>query len=242
MLSAKHKNICVVGDPDQSIYGFRGSNYRNILNFEKDYPNAKLLLMEQNYRSSREIVAVADAFIAKNKNLSCLQDSYVLEFLNLPEKHKEKDLRKSIVSNMKNFILEFGKDFTFIGEEYRIQVGNTDFFIDLLFYNRELSCLVAIELKTEKFKPEHLGQLNFYLEALDRDVKKANENPSVGLILCTDKDDTVVEYALNRSLPPALIANYQLFLPNKEVLENKLREIAESVDTRESNENEEILN
>lgn len=102
--------------------------------------------------------------------------------------------------------------------------------------------MVAIELKTEKFKPEHLGQLNFYLEALDRDVKKENENPSVGLILCTDKDDTVVEYALNRSLSPALIANYQLFLPNKGVLENKLREIAESVDTRESNENEEILN
>lgn len=196
------------------------------------------LLFERTMLSAKKNELV----IAKNKNLSCLKDSYVLEFLNLPEKHKEKDLRKSIVSNMKNFILEFGKDFTFIGEEYRIQVGNTDFFIDLLFYNRELSCLVAIELKTEKFKPEHLGQLNFYLEALDRDVKKENENPSVGLILCTDKDDTVVEYALNRSLSPALIANYQLFLPNKEVLENKLREIAESVDTRESNENEEILN
>ena len=90
---------------------------------------------------------------------------------NLPENHKEKDLRKSIVSNI--------KDFTCVGEEYRIQVWNTDFFIDLLFYNRELSRLVAIELKTEKFKPKHLGELNFYLEALDRDIKKENKNPSV---------------------------------------------------------------
>ncbi len=177
-----------------------------------------------------------ELFISKNKGLSCLRDSYVLEFLNLPENHKEKDLRKSIVSNIKDFILEFGKDFTFVGEEYRIQVGNTDFFIDLLFYNRELSCLVAIELKTEKFKPEHLGQLNFYLEALDQDIKKENENPSVGLILCTDKDDTVVKYALNRNLSPALIADYQLCLPNKEILESKLREIAESAESKENEE------
>lgn len=173
-----------------------------------------------------------ELFISNNSGLSCLRDNYVLEFLNLSEEHKEKDLRKAIIQNMKKFILEFGKDFTFIGEEYRVQVGNTDFSIDLLFYNRELSCLVAIELKTGKFRPEHLGQLNFYLEALDRDVKKENENPSVGLVLCTSKDDAVVEYALSRSLSPALIADYKLHLPNKEILENKLREIAESADSK----------
>ncbi len=172
-----------------------------------------------------------ELFISNNSGLSCLRDNYVLEFLNLSEGHKEKDLRKAIIQNMKKFILEFGKDFTFIGEEYRVQVGNTDFSIDLLFYNRELSCLVAIELKTGKFRPEHLGQLNFYLEALDRDVKKENENPSVGLVLCASKDDAVVEYALSRSLSPALIADYKLHLPNKEILENKLREIAESADS-----------
>lgn len=177
-----------------------------------------------------------ELFISKNTGLSCLRDNYVLEFLDLPGDHKEKDLRKSIVSNIKNFILEFGKDFAFVGEEYRIQVGNTDFFIDLLFYNRELACLVAVELKTEKFKPEHLGQLNFYLEALDQDIKKENENPSVGLILCTDKDDTVVKYALNRNLSPTLIADYQLCLPNKEVLENKLREITESTEIKDNTE------
>ncbi|MBR6825775.1 MAG: DUF1016 domain-containing protein, partial [Oscillospiraceae bacterium] len=155
-----------------------------------------------------------------------LRDSYVLEFLDIPENYKEKDLRKSIIANLKQFILEFGKDFTFMGEEYRVQVGNTDFFIDLLFYNRALSCLVAIELKVGKFKPEHLGQLNFYLEALNRDVKKSNENPSVGLILCTYKDDTVVEYALSSNLSPAMVADYTLQLPDKKLLEAKLREIA----------------
>ena len=163
--------------------------------------------------------------IAKNNVLSVLRDNYVVEFLDLPKKHKESELRKSIAANMKDFILEFGKDFSFVGEEYKLQVGNTDFFVDLLFFNRDLSCLVAIELKTGKFKPEHLGQLEFYLEALDRDVKKPNENPSVGLILCATKDDTVVEYALSRSVSPALIADYKLHLPDKKILEDKLREL-----------------
>jgi len=166
-------------------------------------------------------------FISKNSGLTALRDSYVLEFLDVPERHKEKELQKAIIANLRDFILEFGRDFSFVGEEYRVQVGNTDFNIDLLFYNRELACLVAIELKIGRFKPEHLGQLEFYLEALDRDVKKQNENPSVGLILCAKKDDEVVEYALSRSMSPALIAEYQTHLPQKELLANKLRELRE---------------
>ena len=166
-------------------------------------------------------------FIKRNESLSALRDSYVLEFLDIPKRHKEKELRKAIIANLRNFILEFGKDFSLIGDEYRIQVGNSDFSIDLLFFNRELSCLVAIELKIDQFKPEHLGQLEFYLEALDRDVKKPNENPSVGLILCAKKDDEVVEYALSRSMSPALIAEYKTCLPQKALLENKLRELRE---------------
>lgn len=152
-------------------------------------------------------------------------DTYVLEFLDLPKRYTEHNLRKAIVENLKSFILEFGKDFTFIGEEYRIQVGGQDFYIDLLFYNRALSCLVPIELKIEKFKPEHIGQLNFYLEALDRDVRKPNENPSVGFILCTSKDDTIVEYSLSRTMSKAMVAEYILKLPDKKVLEDKVREI-----------------
>lgn len=152
-------------------------------------------------------------------------DSYVLEFLDLPEQYSESNLKKAIIANLKSFILEFGKDFSFIGEEYRVQVGGQDFYIDLLFYNRALSCLVPIELKIGKFKPEHIGQINFYLEALDRDVKKPNENPSVGVILCTTKDDSVVEYALSRSMSPTMVADYTLQLPDKKLLEEKLREL-----------------
>ena len=163
--------------------------------------------------------------IQQHPAIGTLRDSYVLEFLEIPKEYKERDLRKSILANLKEFILEFGKDFTFVGEEYRVQVGNTDFFIDLLFYNRALSCLVAVELKVGKFKPEHLGQLNFYLEALNRDVKKPNENPSVGLILCAYKDDTVVEYAMSSNLSATMVAEYTFQLPDKKLLEEKLREI-----------------
>ena len=174
----------------------------------------------------------------RSEGLAALRDSYVLEFLDLPEKHKEKDLRKAIVGNLKNFILEFGKDFAFVGEEYRVQVGNRDFFIDLLFSNRELQCLVAIELKIGEFEPEHLGKMEFYLEALDRDIKKDFENPSVGLILCTKKDASVVEYAMSRNLSPAMIADYKLRLPNKQVLESKLRELTELAEKSVDNEKE----
>ncbi|MDR2581350.1 MAG: PDDEXK nuclease domain-containing protein [Fibromonadaceae bacterium] len=204
-----------------------------------------LLLCSKNNYSKRELERQIDSmlfertmisddknklFIAKNAGLSALRDSYVLEFLDIPETHKEKELRKSIVANIRNFILEFGKDFTFVGDEYRIKKKKKNFFIDLLFFSRSLSCLVAIELKVTDFQPEHLGQLEFYLEALDRDVRKPNENPSVGLILCAGKDDMVVEYALSRSLSPALVADYQLHLPDKNLLAEKLRELKELAD------------
>jgi predicted nuclease of restriction endonuclease-like (RecB) superfamily len=155
------------------------------------------------------------------------KDRYVLEFLDLPERHSEAELQKGIVKEMKSFLLELGKDFLFVGEEFRLQVGNKDFFIDLLFYHRLLQCLVVIELKTTDFLPEHLGQLNFYLEALDRDVKNENENPSIGILLCKSKDEEVIEYALSRNLSPALVSQYVRLLPNKKLLKNKLNEILE---------------
>ena len=153
------------------------------------------------------------------------KDHYVLEFLGLPEPHSESDLQRALVQHMKAFVLELGKDFLFVGEQYRLQVGNQDFYIDLLFYHRGLSALVAFELKVGQFKPEHMGQLNFYLEALDRDVKKPHENPSIGVLLCRDKDDEVVEYALSRNLSPALVAQYQLQLPDKKLIQAKLHEL-----------------
>jgi predicted nuclease of restriction endonuclease-like (RecB) superfamily len=156
---------------------------------------------------------------------SNFRDIYVFEFLHLPEPHNESELQRGLVKQMKDFILELGKDFIFIAEEYKLQVGNNDFFIDLLFYHRGLQCLVAFELKADKFKPDHLGQLNFYLEALDRDVKKAKENPSIGVLLCKDKDNEVVEYALSRSLSPTLVSEYKTQLPDKKLLQQKLNEI-----------------
>lgn len=162
----------------------------------------------------------------RNQNLTnTFKDSYIFEFLNLPEPHSENELQRGLVQQMRNFILELGKDFLFIGEEYKLQVGNSDFYIDLLFYHRGLQCLVAFELKADKFKPDHLGQLNFYLEALDRDVKKPNENPSIGVLLCKDKDSEVVEYALSRSLSPTMVSEYKTQLPDKKLLKQKLHEL-----------------
>lgn len=162
---------------------------------------------------------------SNNELTNTFKDSYVFEFLGLPETHSENDLQRGLVRQMKNFILELGKDFLFIGEEYKLQVGNSDFFIDLLFYHRGLQCLVAFELKADKFKPDHLGQLNFYLEALDRDIKKPNENPSIGVLLCKDKDSEVVEYALSRSLSPTMVSEYKTQLPDKKILQQKLHEL-----------------
>jgi len=156
--------------------------------------------------------------------LSFLKDSYVVEFLNLPESHSEADLHRSLLRDLGRFITELGRDFCFVGSEYPIQVGNRDFALDLLFFHRGLNCLVAIELKVGRFEPEHLGKLEFYLEALDRDVRKPHERPSIGILLCASKDSEVVEYALSRSLSPATIAEYQTMLPEKSLLRAKLHE------------------
>ena len=157
-------------------------------------------------------------------------DTYSLEFLDLPNNYSEKDLKKAIISNIKDFILEIGKDFTFVGEEYRVQVGGQDFFIDLLFYNRALSCLVAFELKIGDFQPEYISKMDFYLEALDRQEKKENENPSVGIILCSGKNEQVVEYAMSRTMSPTMVSQYTLKLIDKKILENKLKEISDMVE------------
>ena len=155
---------------------------------------------------------------------SIFKDSYLVEFLDLPAAPLESDLQRGLLAQLKQFLLELGRDFCFIGSEYPLQVGQQDFALDLLFFHRGLNCLVALELKTVRFSPEHLGQLNFYLEALDRDHKKAHENPAIGLLLCASKDDEVVEYTLSRSLSPALVAQYQTQLPDKKLLQAKLHE------------------
>lgn len=156
---------------------------------------------------------------------STFKDAYVVEFLDLPEKHTENELQRALLNRMKEFLLELGRDFCFIGSEFPVQVGTSDFALDLLFFHRGLNALVAFELKVDEFRPEYLGKLSFYLEALDRDVRKQHEQPSIGVLLCADKDDEVVEYALSRTLSPALIAEYHTQLPDKKLLQAKLHEL-----------------
>ena len=167
---------------------------------EDDYPNTKLL------------------------------DINSLEFLDLPNNYKEKDLKNAIVDNMKDFILEIGKDFTFIGKEYRVVVGGIDFYIDLLFYNRNLKCLFAFEQKVDDFKPEYVSKKNFYLEALDRNEKKEEENPSIGVILCSNKNQAVVEYSTARNTSSLLIAEYNTKILDTKLLEQKLVELRTILD------------
>lgn len=168
------------------------------------------------------------------ESIGTFRDRYIFEFLDLPSDHSEGELQKALLTNLKNFILEIGKGFAYLGNDYRLQIGNTDYYPDLLFYSRDLQCLVIFELKIESFKPEFLGKLNFYLEALDRDVRNENENPSIGILLCKGKNDTIVEYALARSVSPTVIADYETKLPDKKLLMAKLDEFAQMLESRET--------
>jgi len=152
------------------------------------------------------------------------KDAYMLEFLGLPPEHAEADLHRALLLKLKDFLIELGRDFCFVGSEYPLQVGGRDFALDLLFFHRGLNCLVAFELKVGRFEPEYIGKLSFYLEALDRDIRKPHEQPAIGVLLCASKDDEIVEYALSRTLSPALIAEYQTQLPDKKLLQAKLHE------------------
>lgn len=152
------------------------------------------------------------------------KDTLFVDFLNLPKKHSESKLKTGLLEHMKQFILELGKDFIFMDQEYRLEVGSSTFKADLLFFHRGIQALVAVELKKSKFDPRDLGQLEFYLEALDRDVKRSNENPSVGIILCPEADRVVVEYAMSRSMSPTMVAEYKRILIPQERMQAQLNE------------------
>jgi len=168
---------------------------------------------------------------------STMKDSYLLDFLEISEDIKEKELERKLLENIKSFLLELGIGFTFIGNQYKIVLGENEYFIDLLFYHRHLKCLIAIDLKIGKFIPEYAGKMNFYLNLLDDKAKLQDENPFIGLILCKEKDNIVVEYALRNIKKPVGIAKYYLTrklpakllkqLPSPAVIEDKLRELGE---------------
>ena len=158
------------------------------------------------------------------------KDRVSLDMLGLPLNYKETKLRKSIIDHMKDFILELGKDFLFIDEEHRLMVGGKTFKVDLLFYHRLLQCMVAIELKTTEFQPKDLGQLEFYLEALDQEERRSNENPSIGILLCKEANMEVVRFALNRSMSPTMVAQYKEQLQVGGVIQRSLVEFCKLLD------------
>ena len=187
--------------------------------------------LERQFRAAlfeRTIVEPAKVSMALRRAqpaaLDVFKDNYLVEFLDLAKAHDEADLHRGLIAHLKDFLLELGRDFCFVGSEFPMQVGGRDFTLDLLFFHRALNCLIAVELKVTRFEPEYLGKLSFYLEALDRDHRKPHENPAIGVLLCASKDNEVVEYSLSRTLSPAVIADYHTQLPDKQLLQAKLRE------------------
>lgn len=217
-------NMMVMGQckhPEERLFYLR-------MAIQEKWPKRELERQLKAALFERSVTQPAKASAALTQShpaaLEVFRDTYMIEFLGLSGGHAEADLHQGLLGRLKDFLVELGRDFCFVGSHYPLQVGGRDFALDLLFFHRGLNCLVAIELKVGRFEPEYLGKLNFYLEALDRNERKAHENPAIGVLLCASKDDEVVEYALNRSLSPALIAEYQTRLPDKALLQAKLQE------------------
>jgi len=152
---------------------------------------------------------------------SIIKDPYNLEFLNIQDKVAERELETRLVNNIRDFLLELGQGFAFIGNQYHIELEGEDYYLDLVFYHVKLKCYVVIELKTGKFKPEHAGKLNFYLNLMDKKVKDGNDNPTIGLILCQEKKGITVEYAIEGINKPIGVSQFKL----TEELPNKLKDL-----------------
>lgn len=209
---------------------------RNVLKIQiksNAYERSRLLEKQHNFNETlpKHLAEQAD---------DAMKDVYTFDMLGLTAPVLEKELELKIVQKVKDVILELGYGFSFIGNQYKVSTRNTDYFIDLLFYHRKLKSLVAIELKAGKFKPEYAGKMNFYLNLLDDTVKEPDENPSIGIIMCADKDNIDVEYALRGSTKPVGVSEYTLTSTLPETLLDKLpdsktlkREIKESMNDDE---------
>ncbi|PKM91893.1 MAG: DUF1016 domain-containing protein [Euryarchaeota archaeon HGW-Euryarchaeota-1] len=213
---------------------------QNIVILEKlkdDYQREYYLRMTVRNSWSRSILI--HQIESKSKDAGyAIKDKYLLDFLMMSGDIKEKEPENKIPENIKSFLLGLGVGFTFVGSQYKIVLNENEYFIDLLFYHRHLKCLIAIELKTDKFIPEYAGKMNFYLNILDDNVKLRDENPSIGIILCKEKDNIIVEYALRTIKKPLGVAEYYLTrklpdkllkeLPSPFIIENKLKELEEN--------------
>lgn len=171
----------------------------------------------------------------KHQAKLAVKDSYSFAFLEIQESYNERELEQALIKNIRSFLLEMGNDFAFMGNQYKITVGEDDFYLDLLLYHRRLKSLVVIELKTTKFKPEYAGKMQFYLTALNEQVKTEDENPSIGILICKEKNRTVVEYALKTATVPIGVASYTIsetlpkelkeLLPSKEQISESLKKL-----------------
>ena len=190
----------------------------------------KYLLGQSNYDQTLPEPVREQAMLA-------LRDDYTFSILGLEEEHSERELETSIVKNIRAFLMEFGHDFSFIGNQYRLEVDGHEYFIDLLLYSRRMQAMVAIELKVGEFKPEYKGKMEFYLNVLDDKVKLPHETPSIGIIICKEKNRTIVEYALRHSSSPIGVATYSItselpehyksLLPSSEDIANKVNILLE---------------
>jgi predicted nuclease of restriction endonuclease-like (RecB) superfamily len=202
-----------------------GWTYRVLVNQIENKSYEKFLLNQTNFDATVPVKY-------RNQAKLAVKDEYVFDFLELGETHSERELESAIVNNIGKFLIRMGNDFTFMGNQYRIEVDDEEYFIDLLLYHRRLIALIAIELKIGKFKPEYAGKMQFYLSALNDMVKLEGENPSIGIIICKDKKRTTVEYALKDSNKPIGVATYYLsanlpkelkaFLPSSEEIIKRL--------------------
>ena len=174
-----------------------------------------------------KVLAVARKEAQPEHPKEIIKDPMVLEFLGLKPQaaYYEKDLENALISNMQSFLLELGNGFSFVARQKRIQIEDDEFFVDLVFYNRLLRCFVIIEIKTHKLTHQDLGQLQMYVNYYDRTEKQSDENPTIGILLCTDKNNTMVEYALPENNTQILASKYQLYLPKKEELEQEFKKI-----------------
>ena len=199
-----------------------------LINHIENKSYEKYLLNQTNFDET-----LPEKYVKQGK--LAVKDEYIFDFMEMSEQHSEKDLENNLVNHIKSFLEEMGGNFAFMGNQYRLNVGGEDFYIDLLLYHRSLRSLVAIELKIGEFKPEYVGQLQFYLTALDKQVKLEDENPPIGIIICKNKNRTVVEYALNDTDKPIGVATYQVIkslperlrnlLPSPEEIESRLKDL-----------------
>ena len=171
--------------------------------------------------------------------IQTLKDPYLFDFLTLSQEYKEKDLEEQLVKHITQFLLELGSGFAYVGRQYHIEIGGEDYYIDLLFYHLKLRCYIVVELKIVEFQPEYAGKLNFYLSAIDDILKDRNDNPSIGILLCKEKNKVKAEYALRDINKPIGISEYELIKSIPENMKSNLptieeieREMEERIETK----------